>query len=133
VAIPHRLVVATFAALMLAAWTVPVCCLSMSTPPLGAMQMSGHQHHHHGTFGPAPASKRLTANDACPQTCQPAGVIVTASLDARDGLSVCRSATAALAASIHTITPSPQPFPVGQAASPGIPLAFSHRALPLRI
>jgi hypothetical protein len=143
VAIAPRLVVATFTVLLLAAWTVPLCCLSMSEPasaphstgetPVVSMQMSGHQHHHNLSGDSDTSSKRLTANESCAQNCRPSAANVAASLRARDGFAGFERTIATLTAPIQPILPSPRLLGIAPSSPPGIPLAFSDRAAPLRI
>ena len=131
--IASRLGVATFTVLLSAAWTVPVCCLSMREATAAAAPMSGHQHHHHLKSTESDnASNRLTANESCAQNCQPLRGMVAVSVSDRGNLSLQPTIALVVAPTQATVL-SPRIFNIDPSSPPGATLAFSHRALPLRI
>jgi hypothetical protein len=138
--IVNRLVVATFTVLLLTAWTVPVCCLSMADAPshsqpssAAVTPMSGHQHHHHHQATESnDSSKRLAANDLCAQNCQRIRGMVAVSVSGRDGL-ILRRTMAMMVAPMQAAVLSPRLLTIYPSSPPGILVAFSDGAVPLRI
>jgi hypothetical protein len=128
--------------LMLGAWTVPVCCLSMpdvsspiqpgSTAAAGSTQTSGHQHHHHHqAIESGKPSRTIAARESCAQNCQPTGGLVAVSVSSRQDASLQRGIPT-LVVPIQPVVFSPQPFNLS-ASPPGFTSTFPDRAAPLRI
>lgn len=75
-----RAIAVSLAVLLVAAWTVPVCCLVIvDQPPKGSSESAGpaHRHHHHsGEFDQR--SSHISAHQSCAQNCQtPSGMVST--------------------------------------------------------
>lgn len=134
-----RIFVATFTLWLVAAWTVPVCCLSMSESPVplrsnNAMTigMPGHQHQHHHSSESDRSSQRLGASVSCTQSCQATNRVIVMSPPAKNELSRPAHAAAAPTAPlvVSTLALSSVSPPSGP---PRIPVAPALQPLPLRI
>jgi hypothetical protein len=135
-----RIFTANLALGLVAAWTVPLCCLSMDQSPahvhansVVTMAMPGHQHHHHHASESDQSSQRLTASDSCTQACQAAGGVRVMSLPAKTGLGTFQQANAVVTAPLLAVSLSRFSLVNPASGPPGIPLAPALHSAPLRI
>ena len=135
-----RVLVLGMTILLVAAWTVPVCCLSMNAAPTqppsnqaAPMAMPGHHHHQQPTGDSQPSSKRLGASEACTQNCDAASTVGAMLLPARPHLDGFTHTSISVAAPLSTSPVQARWCDTGSSRPFGRPLALSDRALPLRI
>ena len=136
-----RTFVANFTLWLLAVWTVPLCCFSMSESPAHrhsdtaiTMGMPGHQHHHHHYLSESDrSSKGLTASDSCTQNCQTTSGIGVMSLPTKNDLRRTERDAVVMTAPLLAVSSSRVSLVNPASDHPGIPLAPTPHPVPIRV
>jgi hypothetical protein len=135
-----RIFVANLTMWLLTAWTVPLCCLSMSESPAHlhsdvtmTMDTPGHQNHHHHYLSESDrSSKGLSASDSCTQNCQTTSGMVVMSLPTKDDLRRTERVAVVMTAPLPAVSSSQVSLVNPASGPPETPLAPAH-PVPLRV
>jgi hypothetical protein len=136
-----RIFVTNLTLWLLAAWTVPLCCLSMSESPAHlhsdvtvTLDMPGHQHHHHHYVSESDRSPQgLSASDSCTQNCQRTSSIVVMSLPTKNDLRRTDRVAVVMTAPLPAISSSRVSLVSPALGPPETPPAPALHPVPLRV